>query len=171
LSKITIVDIQHKSFKKSIQGYERTEVDQFLDEIIETLEDEAHARAALEAEISDLRERVSHFKSMEESLHNTLILAQRTADDVKAKMSIEREIATYGDRVTEARREAQHASETTAKVRSELRGLLLTHLALIDRADTRDATPAAAAPTVQPATQETLLTISSNGEAQHAEVA
>src|ERR1700761_2891259 len=83
-SRITVVDIQHRTFKRALQGYDRTDVDQFLDEIIETLEDEASARAAFEAEIADLKERISHFKSMEESLQSTLLLAQRTADEVKA---------------------------------------------------------------------------------------
>src|ERR1700734_3816723 len=84
MQKITPVDIQHKTFKKALQGYDRTDVDQFLDEIIEVLEDDAHKHAALEAEIADLKERISHFKAMEESLQNTLVLAQRTADEVKA---------------------------------------------------------------------------------------
>ncbi|MBV8655208.1 MAG: DivIVA domain-containing protein, partial [Candidatus Eremiobacteraeota bacterium] len=82
--RITPIDIQHKQFKKALQGYDRADVDAFLDEIIETLEDEAHHRAALDAEIADLKERISHFKAMEESLQNTLVLAQRTADEVKA---------------------------------------------------------------------------------------
>jgi len=86
MNKITVVDIQHKTFKRALQGYDRTEVDQFLDEIIETLEDDAQQQAALEAEISDLKERISHFKAMEESLQNTLLLAQRTADEVKASV-------------------------------------------------------------------------------------
>ena len=84
VAKITIIDIQHKEFKKSLQGFDRNEVNEFLDEIIETLEDEAQTRAALEGEIADLRERISHFKAMEESLQSTLLLAQRTADEVKA---------------------------------------------------------------------------------------
>ena len=37
MQKITPVDIQHKSFKKALQGYDRAEVDGFLDEVIETL--------------------------------------------------------------------------------------------------------------------------------------
>ena len=37
MQKITPIDIQHKTFKKALQGYDRAEVDQFLDEIIETL--------------------------------------------------------------------------------------------------------------------------------------
>ncbi len=146
MAKITIVDIQHKVFKKKLNGYDPTDVDQFLDEIIETLEDEAHQRAALEAELIDARERISHFKAMEESLQNTLLLAQRTADEVKAsahkeadlirheaRIVVEKEIASYGDRTVDARREHQRALETAEQAKSELRSLLMTHLALLDR--------------------------------------
>jgi cell division initiation protein len=147
MSRITVVDIQHKTFKKQLQGYDRGDVDAFLDEIIETIEDEATARAALEAEVADLRERISHFKAMEQSLQQTLLLAQRTADEVKAAahkeadlikqealMHAERQIADLGDRIAESRREFQRAIDTTAQAKSELRSLLMSHLALIDRA-------------------------------------
>ena len=148
MEKITPVDIQHKTFKKALQGYDRGDVDQFLDEIIETLEDDAQHRTALEAEIADLKERISHFKAMEESLQNTLVLAQRTADEVKAsahkeadlireqaRMAGEKEIAGYNDRIVEVRREHQRALDSSEKARSELRSLLMTHLALLERAD------------------------------------
>src|SRR5271163_2072823 len=137
MSKITIIDIQHKQFKKKLNGYEPSDVDQFLDEIIETLEDEAHQRAALEAEISDLKERISHFKAMEESLQSTLLLAQRTADEVKAaahkeadlikqeaRLHSEREIGSLSDRVEESRREHQRMLDIADKAKSEIRGLL-----------------------------------------------
>jgi cell division initiation protein len=146
MQKISIVDIQHKTFKKALQGYDRAEVDHFLDEVIESLEDEAHARAALEAELADLRDRVSHFKSMEESLQNTLLLAQRTADETKAsahqqadlikaeaRIASDRELASYAGRSEEARREMQRALDASEKARSELRSLLMTHLSLLDR--------------------------------------
>ncbi len=145
-NRITVVDIQHKTFKRALQGYERTDVDQFLDEIIESLEDEANARAALEAEIADLKERISHFKTMEDSLQSTLLLAQRTADEVKAaahkeadlikqeaRLQGEREIGTIGDRIDETRREHQRIIDAAEKAKSEIRSLLMSHLALIDR--------------------------------------
>ena len=148
MQKITPVDIQHKSFKKALQGYDRADVDGFLDEVIETLEDEAQQRAALEAEIADLKERISHFKAMEESLQNTLVLAQRTADETKAsahkeadlirekaRLAGEREIAGYNDAIAEVRREHQRTVEAAEKARSELRSLLMTHLALLERVD------------------------------------
>jgi cell division initiation protein len=162
MPKITIVDIQHKQFKKKLNGYDPSDVDQYLDEIIETLEDEAHGRAALEAEIADLRERISHFKSMEESLQNTLLLAQRTADEVKAhahkeadlirheaRLGVEKEIASLADRAADARREYQRAIETAEKAKGELRSLLMTHLSLLERAPD---SPAAAVtePAVRP---------------------
>jgi cell division initiation protein len=146
-SRITVVDIQHRTFKRALQGYDRTDVDQFLDEIIESLEDEASARAALEAEIADLKERISHFKAMEDSLQSTLLLAQRTADEVKAaahkeadlikqeaRLQSEREVGSLNDRVEDARREHQRMHDIAEKAKSEIRSLLLSHLSLIDRA-------------------------------------
>jgi cell division initiation protein len=146
MQKITPIDIQHKTFKKALQGYDRAEVDQFLDEVIETLEDDAQHIAALQAEINDLKERISHFKAMEESLQNTLVLAQRTADEVKAsahkeadlikeqaRIAAEREIASFTDSAAEARRDHQRAIEAAEKAKSELRSLLMTHLALLEK--------------------------------------
>jgi cell division initiation protein len=165
MAKVTIVDIQHKSFKKALQGYDRTDVDQYLEEIMETLEDEAQIRAALEGEVADLKERISHFKAMEETMNATLLLAQRTADEVKAhahkeadlikaeaRIAAEREIASLGSRIEEARREAQRSMDTAEQAKSDLRSLLMSHLSLIDRVvpDTA-ATPAVAAVAAEPA--------------------
>ncbi len=146
MQKITPVDIQHKTFKKALQGYDRTDVDQFLDEIIEVLEDDANQHAALEATIADLKERISHFKAMEESLQNTLVLAQRTADEVKAsahkeadlikeqaRIAAEKEVAHYNTAISDVRREHQRTTETSEKAKSELRSLLMTHLSLLEK--------------------------------------
>lgn len=166
MAKITIIDIQHKEFKKSLQGYDRNEVNEFLDEIIETLEDENTLRASLQGEIAELRERLSHFKTMEESLQSTLLLATRTADEVKAaahkeadlikqeaRLTAEREISALSARIDEARREADRHQDTAEKAKSELRSLLMSHLSLIERTPTVPATAAApaTATTEQPA--------------------
>lgn len=167
MQRITPIDIQHKTFKKALQGYDRAEVDQFLDEIIETLEDDAQHRAALEAEIADLRERISHFKAMEESLQNTLILAQRTADEVKAsahkeadlikeqaRIAAERDISQFKEAASDARRDHQHSLEAAEKAKSELRSLLMTHLALLEKMPGIPQAAAAPAPTQEPVREE-----------------
>jgi cell division initiation protein len=175
MARITVVDIQHKTFKRALQGYDRAEVDQFLDELIETIEDDATARAALESDIADLKERISHFKAMEESLQHTLVLAQRTADEVKAaahkeadlikqeaRMAAERELASLGDRTDESRREYQRALETAEKAKSELRSLLMTHLALLERPIAASAPVAAPPPQLAPPPAAEALTNSTH---------
>src|SRR5665213_855725 len=137
MQKISPVDIQHKTFKRKLQGYDPADVDQFLDEVIEVLEDDAHKQAALEAEIADLKERISHFKAMEESLQNTLVLAQRTADEVKAsahkeadlirqeaRLQAEREIGGLNDRLDDVRREHSRTLDVAEQAKSEIRSLL-----------------------------------------------
>jgi len=159
MAKITIIDIQHKEFKKSLQGYDRNEVNEFLDEIIETLEDENSMRTALQGEIAELRERLSHFKTMEESLQSTLLLATRTADEVKAaahkeadlikqeaRLTAEREISALSARIEESRREADRHQDTAEKAKSELRSLLMSHLSLIERVPATAPAPATAEP-------------------------
>ena len=143
--KITPVDIQHKEFKKAIQGYAREEVDQFLDEVIATLEADIDERTRLEAHITELQEKVSHFKAMEDSLRSTLVLAQRTADELKAsahkeidlikqhaKMEVDNEFQNVKQQIVEAKAELQRILDKTAAVRHDLRNFLKRQLELID---------------------------------------
>ena len=87
------------------------------------------ARAALEAEIGDRRERISHFKAMEESLQSTLLLAQRTADEVKATAHKEADLLrkkrgckanarAFDDRLDDARREHQRMLDSPKRPRA-----------------------------------------------------
>lgn len=143
--KITPVDIQHKQFRKTLQGYAREEVDTFLDEIIETLEIEIDERSKLEARIGELQEKVAHFRAMEESLQSALVLAQRTADEVKAsahkeadlikqraKLELDHELAEMRARIAEARRELQRHNDHVAAVKHDLRSFLARHGTLLD---------------------------------------
>ncbi|HME81856.1 MAG TPA: DivIVA domain-containing protein [Candidatus Eremiobacteraceae bacterium] len=143
--KITPVDIQHKQFKKALQGYAREEVDSFLDEIIETLEVEIDERAKLEARVGELQEKVAQYKAMEESLQSALVLAQRTADEVKAsahkeadlvkqsaKLDLEQVLADVRTHIADAKRELQRHNDQVAAVKQNLRAFLARHSALLD---------------------------------------
>jgi cell division initiation protein len=83
---------------------------------------------------------------MEESLQNTLVLAQRTADEVKAsahkeadlirlqaRVAADKEVVHYNDAIAEVRREHQRTLEESEKAKSEIRSLLMTHMALLER--------------------------------------
>jgi cell division initiation protein len=144
-AKITPIDVQHKEFKKSIQGYAREEVDQFLDEVIEQLEADIEERTRLETLVAELQEKVSHFKAMEDSLRSTLVLAQRTADELKAsahkevdlikqraKLEVEEELKNVRQQIVEAKAELQRVNDKTVAARHDLRNFLTRQLDLLD---------------------------------------
>jgi len=143
--KITPLDIEHKEFRKSLQGYAREDVDQFLDEIISSMEAEIEERAKLDARIADLEQRVTHFRAMEESLKSTLVLAQRTADELKAaahkevelikqraNLDQDNELKAARRQIEEARAELSRVQDHLASVRHDFKNFLTRHLALVD---------------------------------------
>ncbi|NMB07832.1 MAG: DivIVA domain-containing protein [Tissierellia bacterium] len=79
---ITPLDIQNKQFKKSFRGYKEAEVDYFLDEIVEDYERLYKENIELKDKILVLNEQIKHYNNLEETLKDTLIVAQNTADDV-----------------------------------------------------------------------------------------
>lgn len=144
--KVTPVDVQHKQFRKTLQGYAREEVDSFLDDIIETLEEQIEERTKLESRIGELQEKLAYFKAMEDSLQSTLVLAQRTADEVKAaahkevdlikqraRLDLENELSEIKMRIAEAKRELQRHNEHAAQVKQDLRAFLARHAAQIEQ--------------------------------------
>jgi cell division initiation protein len=105
---------------------------------------------------------------MEDSLQSTLLLAQRTADEVKAaahkeadlikqeaRLQAEREISALSDRIEESRRDAQRHQDTAEKAKSELRSLLMSHLAILERTPGVPAPAAPAAATASTAESDT----------------
>jgi cell division initiation protein len=80
---ITPLDIQQKRFHMGFRGYERLEVDNFLDLVREEME-------ALLREVTDLREfretydqRMNELKEREETVKNTMIMTQKLSEDMK----------------------------------------------------------------------------------------
>lgn len=81
---ITPLDIHNKVFGTSVfGGYDREEVDMFLDKLAEDYEKIFKENIELKDKINLLNEGIQHYKSMEETLQNTLVVAQNTAEDIK----------------------------------------------------------------------------------------
>ncbi len=80
----TPLDIENKKFAKQIMnGYSVEEVDDFLDQL--TLDYEKMYKEASEnkRKIEELEKSVEHYKTIESTLQNTLVMAQSAADEVK----------------------------------------------------------------------------------------
>ncbi|MCX7991004.1 MAG: DivIVA domain-containing protein [Proteobacteria bacterium] len=89
--KITPIDIQEQKFKTSFRGYDREEVDAFLDVIAREMEELLRENSFLKEEIEKLNRENEYLKDMEESLKKTLVAAQKMAEDYKENAKKEAE--------------------------------------------------------------------------------
>lgn len=92
---ITPLDIQNKNFRKTLMGFSQNEVNSFLQEMIEDYEEMYKENIAYKDKILSLSEQINQYKTLEETLKTTLLLAQKSADEVtlnarnKAELIIE----------------------------------------------------------------------------------
>ena len=101
---ITPLDIENKKFSKQMMnGYSVDEVDDFLDEIMEDYEANYKELATLRPKIEELNNSLEHYRNIENTLQNTLVMAQTTAEEVK---NVARQQADQI--VSDAQREAEN---------------------------------------------------------------
>jgi cell division initiation protein len=89
---LTPLDIHNKQFSRSFRGYNEEEVNEFLDQIIKDLELIIKEKKKVEEENEELREKLSHFSNIEESLSKSILVAQETAEEVKANAKKEAQL-------------------------------------------------------------------------------
>lgn len=81
---ITPLDIENKKFsRKMVNGYDVEEVDDFLDELTTDYEQKCRDISEKDRKIAQLEKDLVHYKAIESTLQNTLVIAQSTADEVK----------------------------------------------------------------------------------------
>ncbi|WP_139489932.1 DivIVA domain-containing protein [Brevibacillus dissolubilis] len=80
---LTPLDIHNKEFSTAFRGYNVDEVNEFLDQIIKDFEILIKEKKELEDRLGMLNERLDHYKTMEENLSKSILVAQETAEDVK----------------------------------------------------------------------------------------
>ncbi|MGI6357603.1 MAG: DivIVA domain-containing protein [Bacillota bacterium] len=110
---ITPLDIHNKEFRTALRGYDRNEVDEFLDQLIKDMEQLMRENAEYKEKSTALADRLEHYHELEQTLHNALVVAQETAEEVKAAAKREAQLITK-----EAELKAERmVDEAIAKVR------------------------------------------------------
>ena len=89
--KLTALEIKQQNFEKSLRGYDKAEVEAFLNLMSNEWEHMVAKNKELEKKIDDLEEKLKHYERVEEALHETLQTAKESAEQ----------------KLTGARREAQ----------------------------------------------------------------
>ena len=89
---LTPLDIQNKSFQTKMRGYEKDEVDDFLDLVVRDYEDAVQKNRELEKALRHAEEKLEYFNELKDALNQSIIVAQDTADKVKTSASKESEV-------------------------------------------------------------------------------
>ena len=80
---ITSLEIRDKTFSTRFRGFDQEEVDEFLDIVVRDYEDLVRSNHDKARQIKSLEERLSYFDEMKDSLSQSVLIAQDTAERVK----------------------------------------------------------------------------------------
>jgi cell division initiation protein len=145
---LTPLDIHNKEFSRSFRGYDEDEVDDFLERVIQDYEALIRQNKELEERLADMTERLKHFSNIEESLSKSIIVAQETAEEVKANARKEaqlilKEAEKNADRIVsealnKSRKiamEVEDVQKHAAIFRARFRSLIQAQLEMLESGD------------------------------------
>ncbi|MGH7168364.1 MAG: DivIVA domain-containing protein, partial [Nitrospiraceae bacterium] len=121
--KITPLDIRKMVFKVRLRGYDRQDVDQFLEELAQTVETLNRDHTVLREKLASAEQQLGELKKAEATLMNTLVTTQGLADDLKhaAQRDAELIMKEAELKAGELLREAQTELAGTQRDLSDLR--------------------------------------------------
>lgn len=112
---LTPVEIQNKEFSRGWRGYREGEVRAFLEQIVAGYQELYQENQELREQIARLEQALKKYQEWEQTLRDTLVLAQRAAEEARRNAEKEGELIRE-----EARRQAE---EVIAGARAEVEKL------------------------------------------------
>ena len=149
---LTPLDIENKKFSKQIMnGYNVDEVDDFLDEIgVDFAKKQKEVNEASK-KIEELNASLEHYKNIEETLQNTLLMPQSTAEEVKniakqkadqivtdAKASSQKEVDFIQNQILMKKKELEDVQKQFDIYKAKMESLLISQLELIKEINKND---------------------------------
>ena len=150
---ITPLDIENKKFSKQMMnGYSVEEVDDFLDDLTVDYSKNYKENTELKIKVEELTKSVQHYKTIEETLQNTLVMAQKTAEDVKnvarqqaeqivneAKGSAQKQVQDLENEIIAKRKEIEDIKKQFDIYKAKMESLLISQLELLKDINKEDA--------------------------------
>lgn len=142
---ITPLDIENKKFaKQMVNGYNVNEVDDFLDELTISYERLYKENAELKANAEELNNDVGQYKNIETTLQSTLVMAQKTADEVQevakkqaeqlikdAQLEAKKSVDELNLQITMKQKEIEDLKRQFDVYKAKMESLLISQLELI----------------------------------------
>lgn len=139
------MDIADRVFKKTLRGYDPLEVDAFLDQIVDDVQIYAERIRESERLVDQLREKQQGYEQLKESLQETLLFAQKSAEDrtraaesqaeaiiAEAQAEVERIHAENRCHVAALRQEVEELRDMRDRFLADFRALLSRYGSLVE---------------------------------------
>ena len=142
---ITPLDIENKKFSKQMMnGYSVEEVDDFLDDLSVDYAKVYKELTEVKNRVEELENDLTKYKTIEGTLQNTLLMAQKTAEDVKnvakqqaeqiiqeAKSSAQSSVDQLNQEITSKQQELEEVKKKFDMYKAKMESLLISQLELI----------------------------------------
>lgn len=120
--KLTALEIKQQNFEKSLRGYDKAEVEAFLNLMSNEWEHMVSKNRELQKKIDDLEEKLKHYERVEEALHETLQTAKESAEQKltgarrEAKTKIEKAEMEAETIIRDATQQRQHVRQSIIRL-------------------------------------------------------
>ena len=142
---LTPLDIENKKFSKQMMnGYSVEEVDDFLDDLTVDYEKAYKQSSELKTRVEELEKSLLHYKTIEDTLQNTLMMAQSTAEEVKevarqqaeqiikeAEGNARKSVDDLGQEILIKKKELEDIKQQFEVYKAKMESLLISQLELI----------------------------------------
>ena len=142
---LTPLDIENKRFaKQKLGGYNVDEVDDFLDELTLEYGKLYKENTELKEEKEELDSNVGKYKNLENTLQNTLVMAQKTADDIttvakqqaeqiikEAELSAKSSVEELNSQILVKQKELDDLKKQFDVYKAKMESLLISQLELL----------------------------------------
>ncbi len=142
---LTPLEIENKKFaKQMMNGYNVDEVDEFLDLLTADYEKLYRENAEAREKIEQLNGDIAHYKTIENTLQSTLMMAQSTAEEVKnvarqqaeqiindAQAYAKQEAMNLEQEITLKRRELEDVAKQFDIYKAKMESLLISQLEIL----------------------------------------
>ncbi|MBR6253547.1 MAG: DivIVA domain-containing protein [Clostridia bacterium] len=149
---ITPLDIENKTFsKQAINGYSTQEVHEFMAELLKDYEKIYKENIEYKDKIQVLNQGIQHYKAIEDTLQNALVVAQGTAETVKANAKVEadnilreaelsarKSVEDIGQRVLEKQLKLEETQKQFDVYKAKMEALLISQLELLKDINAED---------------------------------
>ncbi len=115
---LTPIDIQKKVFTRKFRGYCDEEVDIFMDQITQDYEKLVRENQDLKEQLEQVNKNIARYREIEEVLKNTMILAQKSAEEVRQNAEKEAQLLMDKARI-EADRIIRESEQEAAAILQE----------------------------------------------------